>query len=123
MLRAYVQVINQAPTSGRNTDTSAGGNVCDKLIRVHRGMLHSARYVCQQIDKQNILTDMFVLYPNFQLVITGHSLGAGVAVVVALLLRCSMSVRLFRCTPDLLQIALSRSALFCLLTTWLYRVR
>jgi predicted lipase len=100
-MRAHVQVINQAPVSARNTassDTSAGGNVNNKSIRVHRGMLHSARYVCQQIDKQNILNDMFVLYPNFQLVITGHSLGAGVAVVVALLLRCNIGVRVYRCT-------------------------
>lgn len=56
-------------------------------VRVHSGMLQSAKFVCSVLAKQNIIDDLMVLYPNYNLVITGHSLGAGVAVIVAMLLR------------------------------------
>ncbi|KRY92865.1 Sn1-specific diacylglycerol lipase beta [Trichinella pseudospiralis] len=56
-------------------------------VLVHRGILRTARYVHQKLTAENVLEDLFVLQPDYELVLTGHSLGAGVAVVVAMLLR------------------------------------
>ncbi|GMT37340.1 hypothetical protein PFISCL1PPCAC_28637, partial [Pristionchus fissidentatus] len=56
-------------------------------VRVHRGMLRSARYVFDTIRKKAVLEDMYVLNPGYQLVICGHSLGAGVASLLTLLLK------------------------------------
>ncbi|PAV71562.1 hypothetical protein WR25_20518 [Diploscapter pachys] len=65
-------------------DTSLDGN---GEIRVHRGMLRSARYVYDTLRKHNVLDDMYVLNPTYDLVICGHSLGAGVASLLTLLIK------------------------------------
>ncbi|CAI4230423.1 unnamed protein product [Auanema sp. JU1783] len=56
-------------------------------VRVHRGMLRSARYVFDCLRKHRVLEDMFVLNPTYKLVVCGHSLGAGVASLLTLLLK------------------------------------
>lgn len=69
-------------------------------VRVHRGMLRSARYVFDSIRKHNVLEDMFVLNPSYQLVVCGHSLGAGVASLLTLLLKQQYpTVRCFAFSP------------------------
>uniref|UniRef100_A0A5S6QJF8 sn-1-specific diacylglycerol lipase n=1 Tax=Trichuris muris TaxID=70415 RepID=A0A5S6QJF8_TRIMR len=67
---------------------------------VHRGILKSARYVCDKLIGENVLGDLFVLHPDYGLVVTGHSLGASVASVVCLLLHSTYpSVRCFAFAP------------------------
>ncbi|KIH49283.1 triacylglycerol lipase, partial [Ancylostoma duodenale] len=56
-------------------------------VRVHRGMLMSARYVFDTLRKHQVLEDLAVLNTGYQLVVCGHSLGAGVASLLTLLLK------------------------------------
>jgi len=59
----------------------------DGEVRVHRGMLNGARYVYNTIKANKVLDDLFLLNPGYNLVVTGHSLGAGVASLLTLLLK------------------------------------
>ncbi|KAM3722571.1 Diacylglycerol lipase-beta [Dirofilaria immitis] len=63
----------------------------DKEVRVHRGMLRSARYVLEVLRANRILEGLKMRYPDFTLVCCGHSLGAGVATLLTLLLKQSFS--------------------------------
>uniref|UniRef100_F1KT78 sn-1-specific diacylglycerol lipase n=1 Tax=Ascaris suum TaxID=6253 RepID=F1KT78_ASCSU len=69
-------------------------------VRVHRGMLRSARYVLDTLKEHNVLEDLRVLYPNYGITVCGHSLGAGVATLLTLLLKQShSSIRCFAFSP------------------------
>lgn len=71
-----------------------------KTTVVHRGMLNSARYVFSKLENEKILDDLFILHPDFNLVITGHSLGAGVASLLAIMLKAKYpNVRCFAFSP------------------------
>ncbi|KAE9551464.1 hypothetical protein FO519_005309, partial [Halicephalobus sp. NKZ332] len=59
----------------------------DGEVRVHRGMLNGARYVYNTINANKVLDDLFLLNRGYDLVVTGHSLGAGVASLLTLLLK------------------------------------
>ncbi|CAD5215322.1 unnamed protein product [Bursaphelenchus okinawaensis] len=56
-------------------------------VRVHRGMLNSARYVFNMLKKYQVLEDLMELHPTYNVVVCGHSLGAGVAALLTLLLK------------------------------------
>lgn len=56
-------------------------------VRVHRGMLNSARYVYNTIRSHKVIEDLTALHPTYDLVVCGHSLGAGVASLLTLLLK------------------------------------
>lgn len=56
-------------------------------VRVHRGMLKSAHHVYNTLKKNNVLEDLHSLHPSYQLIVCGHSLGAGVAALLTLLLK------------------------------------
>uniref|UniRef100_A0A1I7STQ4 sn-1-specific diacylglycerol lipase n=1 Tax=Bursaphelenchus xylophilus TaxID=6326 RepID=A0A1I7STQ4_BURXY len=56
-------------------------------VRVHRGMLNSARYVFNTLKKYQVLEDLKDLHPDYGLIVCGHSLGAGVASLLTLLLK------------------------------------
>ncbi|KAL6725728.1 hypothetical protein Aduo_007762 [Ancylostoma duodenale] len=69
-------------------------------VRVHRGMLMSARYVFDTLRKHQVLEDLAVLNTGYQLVVCGHSLGAGVASLLTLLLKQEYpDVRCFAFAP------------------------
>lgn len=77
----------------------------------HRGMLQSANFVLRQLNCKNTLKTAFTQYPNYHLVITGHSLGAGAAVLLSILLKPSYpKVRCFAFSPPggLLSLAAAR---------------
>ncbi|VDN26944.1 unnamed protein product [Cylicostephanus goldi] len=79
------------------TDPSLDG---EGEVRVHRGMLMSARYVYDTLRKHQVLEDLAVLNTGYQLVVCGHSLGAGVASLVTLLLKQDYpNVRCFAFAP------------------------
>lgn len=59
----------------------------DGAVRVHRGMLKSAHFVYNTLKKNRVLEDLHNLNPNYQLIVCGHSLGAGVASLLTLLLK------------------------------------
>ncbi|XP_065890020.1 diacylglycerol lipase-alpha-like isoform X2 [Dysidea avara] len=57
----------------------------DRVMKVHSGMLHAAKNIKKIIGTR--LTEIFrsEQYRDYKLIITGHSLGAGVAAVLAVL--------------------------------------
>uniref|UniRef100_A0A7E4UUQ0 sn-1-specific diacylglycerol lipase n=1 Tax=Panagrellus redivivus TaxID=6233 RepID=A0A7E4UUQ0_PANRE len=59
----------------------------DGEVRVHRGMLRGARYVYNTLKGHKVLDDLYMLNPGYDLVVCGHSLGAGVASLLTLLLK------------------------------------
>ena len=60
-------------------------------IEVHSGMSEAAIYVLKEIKEKHLLEQAFVHFPDYPIVITGHSLGAGTAVILAFLLRLKYS--------------------------------
>ncbi|KAG8185295.1 hypothetical protein JTE90_023903 [Oedothorax gibbosus] len=68
---------------------------CDKLftdgcpqgVFCHRGMLRAAFFVKNKLEESHALSDAFALHQSYTLAITGHSLGAGTAALLAILLR------------------------------------
>ena len=70
-------------------------------VRVHRGILRGARYVYETLQTHHVLEDLQTKYPEYHLgniyrlqycknkfpVICGHSLGAGIGSLLALLLK------------------------------------
>lgn len=53
----------------------------------HRGMLEAAKYVYDDMEARKVLHTAFQENPEFNLRIMGHSLGAGVAAVLGLMMR------------------------------------
>lgn len=51
----------------------------------HRGMVHAANWLVRHVEGE--LADLTEQYPDFDVVLTGHSLGAGVAALATMLLR------------------------------------
>ena len=63
----------------------------DSELKVHGGMAEAALYVYKRIKKQHLLEMAHVQYSDYPLVVTGHSLGAGTAVILAFILRLRYS--------------------------------
>ncbi|XP_023278447.1 sn1-specific diacylglycerol lipase beta [Seriola lalandi dorsalis] len=55
----------------------------------HKGMSQAAGYIYKKLVNDGILNQAFSVAPEYKLVITGHSLGAGTASLLAILLRNS----------------------------------
>ncbi|KAM4524045.1 diacylglycerol lipase-beta [Odontesthes bonariensis] len=55
----------------------------------HKGMSQAAGYIYKKLINDGILNQAFSIAPEYKLVITGHSLGAGTAAILAILLRNS----------------------------------
>lgn len=55
----------------------------------HKGICQAASYIYKKLVNDGILNQAFTIAPEYKLVITGHSLGAGAASVLAILLRNS----------------------------------
>lgn len=53
----------------------------------HRGMIIGAKVLLKQLNQYKVLEKAFATYPHYSLTLTGHSLGAGLAVLLALLIR------------------------------------
>jgi sn1-specific diacylglycerol lipase len=57
----------------------------------HEGMLASAEWVLRDLEKNGILDELLLAdhcrYPGYQLYVAGHSLGAGCAAILALMLK------------------------------------
>lgn len=53
----------------------------------HKGMLSSAKYIKKELEDYGILDKAFAMYPEYSLVLAGHSLGAGTSVLLAFMLR------------------------------------
>ncbi|KAJ8680287.1 hypothetical protein QAD02_016074 [Eretmocerus hayati] len=53
----------------------------------HRGMIIGARVLLKQLDQYQVLEKAFKTYPHYDLTLTGHSLGAGLAVLLGTLIR------------------------------------
>lgn len=58
-----------------------------KGFQAHNGILSAAKYVYDQLVEKHVLDKAFSYYDDYQLVVTGHSLGAGAAVILAFMLR------------------------------------
>ncbi|XP_055507571.1 diacylglycerol lipase-beta [Leucoraja erinacea] len=55
----------------------------------HRGILQAATYIYKKLMNDGILSQAFAVVPEYRLVVTGHSLGAGAASILAILLHSS----------------------------------
>uniref|UniRef100_A0A3B3YM03 Diacylglycerol lipase-beta n=1 Tax=Poecilia mexicana TaxID=48701 RepID=A0A3B3YM03_9TELE len=55
----------------------------------HKGMYQAAGYIYKKLVNDGILNQAFSVAPEYKLVVTGHSLGAGTAALLAILLRTS----------------------------------
>ncbi|XP_026096622.1 sn1-specific diacylglycerol lipase beta-like [Carassius auratus] len=53
----------------------------------HKGISQAAHYIHKRLVKDGILSQAFSVVPEYKLVICGHSLGAGAAALLAVLLR------------------------------------
>ncbi|XP_029663024.1 sn1-specific diacylglycerol lipase beta-like [Formica exsecta] len=53
----------------------------------HRGMIIGVKIILKQLENYKVLERAFATYPNYNLTITGHSLGAGLAILLGLLIR------------------------------------
>ncbi|KAG1682224.1 Sn1-specific diacylglycerol lipase beta [Nymphon striatum] len=74
------------------TNFSVEGGVVEidessEKLCAHSGMLKAAQMIKQKLMNLELLSQAFQLYPEYNLVITGHSLGAGTASILAILLR------------------------------------
>ena len=83
----------------------------DPEIEVHGGMAEAALYIYKTIKSKHFLDMAHVQYPDYPLVVTGHSLGAGTAVILAFMLRLRYSnIKCFAFGPPggLLSLAASK---------------
>ncbi|GAA6226013.1 sn1-specific diacylglycerol lipase beta [Lates japonicus] len=55
----------------------------------HKGICQAASYIYKKLVNDGILNQAFSVAPEYKLVVTGHSLGAGTAAVLAVMLRNS----------------------------------
>ncbi|XP_072312392.1 diacylglycerol lipase-beta isoform X2 [Eucyclogobius newberryi] len=55
----------------------------------HKGMCQAAGYIYKKLVNDGILTQAFSIAPEYKLVIVGHSLGAGTAALLAVMLKNS----------------------------------
>ncbi|XP_062946835.1 diacylglycerol lipase-beta isoform X1 [Cynocephalus volans] len=74
------------------TDLSAESETLDLECEVedclaHKGISQAARYIYRRLNDDGILSQAFSVVPEYRLVIVGHSLGAGAAALVAIMLR------------------------------------
>ncbi|XP_011155854.1 diacylglycerol lipase-beta isoform X1 [Solenopsis invicta] len=53
----------------------------------HKGMITGVKVILKQLENHKVLERAFATYPNYHLTLTGHSLGAGLAVLLGLLIR------------------------------------
>lgn len=53
----------------------------------HSGMLHAARYILGKLNDNKVIETALQRAPDYQLVVCGHSLGAGTAAILALILK------------------------------------
>ncbi|XP_020283723.1 sn1-specific diacylglycerol lipase beta-like isoform X2 [Pseudomyrmex gracilis] len=53
----------------------------------HKGMILGVKIILKQLENYKVLERAFATYPNYHLTLTGHSLGAGLAILLGLLIR------------------------------------
>ncbi|XP_008822225.1 sn1-specific diacylglycerol lipase beta isoform X2 [Nannospalax galili] len=53
----------------------------------HKGIAQAARYIYRRLTNDGILSQAFSVAPEYRLVLVGHSLGAGVSALLAIMLR------------------------------------
>ncbi|NP_659164.2 diacylglycerol lipase-beta [Mus musculus] len=74
------------------TDLSAESETLELGIELqdcvaHKGIAQAARYIHRRLVNDGILSQAFSVAPEYQLVLVGHSLGAGAAALLAIMLR------------------------------------
>ncbi|KAM4814300.1 diacylglycerol lipase-beta [Urocitellus parryii] len=66
----------------------------------HKGIAQAARYIYRRLINDGILSQAFSVAPEYRLVVVGHSLGAGAAALLAIMLRSSYpQVRAYAFSP------------------------
>lgn len=96
------------------TDIDCHPEIADELgkeIYVHKGMLYTARLLKAELMGNKYFLEALINFKSYTLVVTGHSLGAGLAVVVGTLFR-------YVCTAKSPQSSLYRISFFHALCPW-----
>nr|XP_045000299.1 diacylglycerol lipase-beta isoform X4 [Jaculus jaculus] len=66
----------------------------------HKGISQAARYIYRRLINDGILSQAFSIVPEYRLVLVGHSLGAGAAALLAIMLRSAYpQVRAYAFSP------------------------
>lgn len=87
------------------TDLTAGADYLEidglpENTMAHRGMILGAQNLRKVLNETGILDKALGLYPHYKLVLTGHSLGASVAVILGLMLRAKYpSLKVYAFSP------------------------
>ncbi|XP_042542420.1 diacylglycerol lipase-beta isoform X2 [Dipodomys spectabilis] len=87
------------------TDLSAESETLDLGVDLqdcvaHKGISQAAKYIYRRLVHDGILSQAFSVAPEYRLVIVGHSLGAGAAALLAIMLRGSYpQVRAYAFSP------------------------
>lgn len=80
--------------------TSVDGEGLPQGCMAHKGMVQAAKFVLRRLEETRALTEALAARSGYGLVITGHSLGAGTAVVLAALMRSQYpSLKCFAFSP------------------------
>ena len=70
-------------------------------FRVHKGMYQTASWVLEKMADEDVLAQAFRMVPQYNLVFTGHSLGAGCACLLSIMVREQYpNVRCFCYSPS-----------------------
>ena len=77
--------VTMSPDSLEEVGEEFGFDGTDEFC--HRGMLEAAKYVHDDMEARRVLHKALEEHPEFDLKIIGHSLGAGVAAVLGLMMR------------------------------------
>ncbi|VEL30432.1 unnamed protein product [Protopolystoma xenopodis] len=59
--------------------------VCENIA--HGGITRGARRICAKLEELHLIELAQKLRPDYPIVVTGHSLGAGIATILSILLR------------------------------------
>jgi sn1-specific diacylglycerol lipase len=56
-------------------------------FKAHSGMILAAKHVYDKLDQLRVLQKAMAQYPEYNLIFTGHSLGAGTATILSIMMR------------------------------------
>ncbi|XP_046854544.1 diacylglycerol lipase-alpha-like [Xenia sp. Carnegie-2017] len=98
-----------AETESLELDSDKG---CEEKCRAHKGMVRSAQFILTKLEDDRILESIFLRCPDYNLLVVGHSLGAGTGAILSILMKKKYeSLKCFAYSPP--QTLNLKAALHC----------